>query len=68
MFQAIQIEAQGFRRIVARGGVFDELGLVRRSGGHVHGDRKTMAVTNRQDFAALTASSEAHGRAPFSRN
>jgi hypothetical protein len=34
----------------------------------VHGDRKTMAVTNRQDFAALTASSEAHGRAPFSRN
>jgi hypothetical protein len=48
-----------------REGVFDELGLMRRSAGHVHGDRKTKAVTNRQDFAALTASSGAHSKAPF---
>jgi len=46
-------------------GVFDELGFMRRSTGHVQGERKTVAVANRHDFAALTASSRAHGGAPF---
>jgi hypothetical protein len=38
---------------------------MRRSAGHVDGDRKTMAVANRHDFAALTAASRADGGAPF---
>jgi hypothetical protein len=46
-------------------GGFDEGGLIRRSAGQVDGDRKTMAVADRHDFAALTASSRAHGGAPF---
>jgi hypothetical protein len=33
----------------------------------VDGDRKTMAVANRHDFAALTAASRADGGAPFFR-
>ena len=44
----------------------DELDFMRRSTGHVDGDRKTMAVANRHDFAALTASSRANGGALFS--
>jgi hypothetical protein len=44
---------------------FDEFGFMRRSAGHVHGERKTMAVADRHDFAALTASSRADGGAPF---
>jgi hypothetical protein len=43
----------------------DELGLMRRSAGHVHGERKTMAVADGHDFAALAASSRADGGAPF---
>lgn len=43
----------------------DELDFMRRSAGHVDGDRKTVAVANRHDFAALTASSRADGGAPF---
>ena len=43
----------------------DEGDLMRRSAGHVDGDRKTMAVANRHDFAALTAASRADGGAPF---
>jgi len=43
----------------------DELSFMRRSAGHVHGERKTMAVADRHDFAALTASSRAKGGAPF---
>jgi hypothetical protein len=46
------------------GGV-DEADFMRRSTGHVDGERKTMAVANRHDFAALTASSRANGGAPF---
>ena len=38
---------------------------MRRSAGHVHGERKTMAVANRHDFAALTALCRADGGAPF---
>ena len=38
---------------------------MRRSTGHVDGERKTMAVANRHDFAALTAASRADGGAPF---
>ena len=34
----------------------DELDFMRRSAGHVDGERKTMAVANRPDFAAFTAS------------
>ena len=40
-------------------GGFDEFSFMRRSAGHVHGERKTMAVADRHDFAALTASSKA---------
>jgi len=46
-------------------GGFDEFSFMRRSAGHEHGERKTMAVADRHDFAALTASSRADGRAPF---
>ena len=38
---------------------------MRRSAGHVDGERKTMAVADRHDFAALTASSRADVVAPF---
>src|SRR5947207_12992697 len=44
---------------------FDEGDFIWRSAGQVDGDRKTMAVADRHDFAALTASSRADGRAPF---
>ena len=44
---------------------FDEFGFMRRSAGHVQGERKTMAVADDHDFAALTASSRANGGAPF---
>jgi hypothetical protein len=44
---------------------FNEPALIRRSAGHVDGDRKTMAVADRHDFAAVTASSRANGGAPF---
>ena len=43
----------------------NEPDFMRRSAGHVDGERKTMAVANRHDFAALTASSRADGGAPF---
>ena|SRR5271167_159698 len=42
-----------------------EFGFMWRSAGHVHGERKTMAVADRHDFAALTASSRTDGGAPF---
>jgi hypothetical protein len=38
---------------------------MRRSAGHVHGERKTMAVADRHDFAAFAAASRADSRAPF---
>src|SRR5579863_2388040 len=44
---------------------FDELCFMRRSAGHVHGERKTMAVADRHDFAAFAAASRADSRAPF---
>ena len=44
---------------------FNEFGFMRRSAGHVYGERKTMAVADRHDFAALTASSRTDGGAPF---
>jgi hypothetical protein len=44
---------------------FDELGFMRRSAGHVHGERKTMAVADRHDFAAFATASWADSRAPF---
>lgn len=44
---------------------FDELSFMRRSAGHVQGERKTMAVADRHDFAAFTAASRADGGAPF---
>ena len=46
-------------------GGFDEFCFMRRSAGHVHGDRKTMAVADRHDFAAFAAASRADSRAPF---
>jgi hypothetical protein len=46
-------------------GEFDELSFMRRSAGHVQGERKTMAVADRHDFAAFAAASRADSRAPF---
>src|SRR4249920_1180842 len=43
----------------------DEVGLIRRSAGHVHGERKTMAVADRHDFAPFTTAGRANGSAPF---
>src|SRR5271169_7230855 len=54
-----------FRKEAALDGGSDELCFMRRSAGHVHGERKTMAVADRHDFAALTASSRTDGGAPF---
>ncbi len=44
---------------------FDEFCFMRRSAGHVHGERKTMAVRDRHDFAAFAALCRADTRAPF---
>ena len=44
---------------------FDERGFIGPSAGHVHGDRKTMAVCNCHDFAAFPAFCRADTRAPF---
>jgi hypothetical protein len=38
---------------------------MRRSAGHVHGERKTMAVCDCHDFAAFAAFCRADTRAPF---
>ena len=48
-----------------REGGVDKGDFMWRSAGHVDGERKTMAVANRHDFAALTAASRADGGAPF---
>ena len=53
-----------FEEARGEGGV-DEGDFMWRSAGHVDGDRKTMAVANRHDFAALPAASRADGGAPF---
>jgi hypothetical protein len=44
---------------------FDEDRFIWSSAGHVHGDRKTMAVCNCHDFAAFPAFCRADTRAPF---
>ena len=44
---------------------FDEFCFMRRSAGHVHGERKTMAVCDCHDFAAFAAFCRADTRAPF---
>src|SRR5208337_2345966 len=49
--------------LVERG--LDELRFMRRSAGHVHGERKTMAVCDCHDFAAFAAFCRANTRAPF---
>ncbi len=49
--------------LVKRG--FDELSFMRRSAGHVHGERKTMAVCDGHDFAAFAAFCRADTSAPF---
>src|SRR5271154_6690700 len=46
-------------------GRFDEFCFMRRSAGHVHGERKTMAVCDCHDFAAFAAFCRADTRAPF---
>ena len=43
----------------------DERGFSGRSAGHVHGERKTMAVADRHDLAPLAAASRTDGSAPF---
>ena len=62
------IADQAWRERIEEGrveGGIDERNFMRRSTGHVDGERKTMAVANRHDFAALTAASRADGGAPF---
>ena len=54
---------RGEEALLERG--FDEPDLMRSSAGHVHGERKTMAVCNRHDVAAFSAAIVAHSRAPF---
>jgi len=44
---------------------FDEHGFMRRSAGDAVGDRKTMVVCNRHDFATFSAPSRADSSAPF---
>jgi hypothetical protein len=39
---------------VGEGGV-DEANFMRRSAGHVHGERKTMVVSDRHELAAFIA-------------
>ena len=51
------------KALVERG--FDEFCFMRRSAGHVHGERKTMAVCDCHDFAAFAAFCRADTRAPF---
>jgi hypothetical protein len=46
-------------------GGFDEFCFMRRSAGHVYGERKTMTVADRHDLAAFTAASRPDSRAPF---
>lgn len=46
-------------------GRFDERGFMRRSAGDAAGERKTMAVCDRHDFAAFSAASRADSSAPF---
>jgi hypothetical protein len=46
-------------------GRFHEARFMRRSAGHAAGDRKTMAVCDRHDFAAFAAASWADSSAPF---
>src|SRR6266404_1439132 len=53
----------GKESLVKRG--FDELCFMRRSTGHVHGERKTMAVCDGHDFAAFAAFCRADTTAPF---
>ena len=53
----------GEELVIERG--FDEFCFMRRSAGHVHGERKTMAVCDRHDFAAFAALCRADTRAPF---
>jgi hypothetical protein len=52
-------------RETLREGRFNEARFMRRSAGHAAGDRKTMAVCDRHDFAAFAAASWADSRAPF---
>ena len=54
----------GSRETLLDGG-FDEFGFMRRSAGDAAGDRKTMAVCDRHDFAAFSAASRADSSAPF---
>src|SRR5260370_2769034 len=53
----------GKESLLERG--FDEFCFMRRSAGHVHGERKTMAVCDCHDFAAFPAFCRADTRAPF---
>src|SRR5260370_14258869 len=55
----------GFGEEALLDGGFDELCFMRRSAGHVHADRKTMAVADRHDFAAFSSASRAYSTAPF---
>src|SRR5579863_10084587 len=51
------------KAVLQRG--FNEFCFMRRSAGHVHGERKTMTVCDCHDFAAFAAFCRADTRAPF---
>jgi len=53
----------GKESLVERG--FDEFCFMRRSAGHVHGERKTMAVCDGHGFAAFATFCRADTTAPF---
>src|SRR5271154_3291565 len=63
-FVADQSRGRFWEKSLLEGG-FDEDRFIWSSAGHVHGDRKTMAVCNCHDFAAFTAFCRADTRAPF---
>jgi hypothetical protein len=48
-------------------GLLDQSHFMRRSAGHVHGDRKTRSVCHCHDLAAFAPLGLAHGSAPFLR-
>src|SRR5579863_1506563 len=52
-------------RETLRDGRFDRFAFMRRSAGDAAGDRKTMAVCDRHDFAAFSSASRADSSAPF---
>src|SRR5260370_35927648 len=57
---AVAYQALGsFRKEASLDGGIDAFCFMRRSAGHVHGERKTIAIAARHDLAAIAAASSA---------